>query len=312
METVAVILCTYNGEVYLKSQIDSILNQDSILVEIFARDDGSADRTLEILRQYGNRYSNFHLMNDGNTCNKGIKKGFMEALSWAVSYSDNILYFAFSDQDDVWLPSKLIKGIEKIRKSTNKNGALYYSNKTVVDENLNVKYKEKLSACNDFSDFYFVSCAYGCTMIINRKMAALSTQTCSSASHFHDDWIHRLAICLESDIIFDNNSYILYRQHGDNACGSFATEGKSLWHLIKRAFEYILNGKGYERATLATDILNHYGFLISEETKEKMKLVAEYKKSFQNKLRLLRKADISGRAAKERWIWKVKVLLGYF
>ena len=51
METVAVILCTYNGEVYLKSQIDSILNQDSILVEIFARDDGSTDRTLEILRQ---------------------------------------------------------------------------------------------------------------------------------------------------------------------------------------------------------------------------------------------------------------------
>ena len=95
METVAVILCTYNGEVYLKSQIDSILNQDSILVEIFARDDGSADRTLEILRQYGNRYSNFHLMNDGNTCNKGIKKGFMEALSWAISYSDDILYFAF-------------------------------------------------------------------------------------------------------------------------------------------------------------------------------------------------------------------------
>ena len=46
--------------------------------------------------------------------------------------------------------------------------------------------------------------------------------------------------------------------------------------------------------------------------KEKMKLVAEYKKSFQNKLRLLRKADISGRAAKERWIWKVKVVLGYF
>ena len=63
---------------------------------------------------------------------------------------------------------------------------------------------------------------------------------------------------------------------------------------------------------MATDILNHYSSLISEETKEKMKLVAEYKKSFQNKLRLLRKADISGRAAKERWIWKVKVLLGYF
>lgn len=312
METVAVVLCTYNGETYLENQIDSILNQNRVLVEIFVRDDGSTDRTLEILKHYANYYSNFHLMNNGNTCNKGIKKGFMEALNWAVSYSDDILYFAFSDQDDVWLPNKLIRGIEKIRKSTNKNGALYYSNKTVVDENLKVKYEEKLTGHNDFSDFYFVSCAYGCTMIINRKMAVLSSQTCSSASHFHDDWIHRLAISLESDIIFDDNSYILYRQHGDNVCGSFATEDKPLWYLIKRAFEYILKGKGYERATLAMDIMNNYSHLMSEEIKENMKLIAEYKKSPQNKLQLLRKADISGRPAKERWIWKVKVLLGYF
>lgn len=310
--TIAVILGTYNGEIYLKEQIDSILNQKDVLVQIFARDDGSTDQTLKILKKYANSYSNFHLMNNGNTDNKGIKNGFMEALKWAISYSDRFEYFSFSDQDDIWLPQKLITAIKKIEKSNNHNGALYYSNKTIVDENLKIKYTENFIEYNDFSNFYFVSNAYGCTMVINRKLAILSTQFVSSLSHFHDDWIHRLAICLNADIVFDNNSYILYRQHNANACGTFATDDKKIGHLIKRTFVYILKGGGYHRSELAKDILENYNNLINNEIKEKLKLVKEYKLNLKNKILLLTKADIKKRKKKEKIIWKIKVLLGYF
>ncbi len=311
-ETVAVILATYNGEKYLEDQIGSILNQKDVSVQIFARDDGSADQTLKILKKFANNYPNFHLLNNGITENKGIREGFIEILKWAISYPDNFTYFAFSDQDDFWLPEKLISAINEIKKSNNANGALYYSNKTIVDENLKVRYTENFTIYNDFSDFYFVSNAYGCTMVIDRKLAILSTKFVSTYSHFHDDWIHRLAICLGTDIIFDNNSYILYRQHNSNFCGTFATGDKSIGHLVKRTFDFISKGGGYNRAELAKDILKNYNTLISIDIKEKIKIVCIYKSSFKNKILLLKKADVKKRTHKEKIIWGIKVFIGYF
>ena len=58
MEKVCVLMSTYNGEKYLKEQLDSILNQNSIIVDILIRDDGSTDKTLNILYEYNKKYKN--------------------------------------------------------------------------------------------------------------------------------------------------------------------------------------------------------------------------------------------------------------
>lgn len=68
---IAVILGTYNGEEFVEEQILSILKQKDVLVHIFARDDGSNDRTVDILQKYERNYLNFHLMNEGKIINKG-------------------------------------------------------------------------------------------------------------------------------------------------------------------------------------------------------------------------------------------------
>ena len=312
MNSVAVILGTYNGEKYLKPQIESILKQEGVSVQVFARDDGSKDSTVQILRSYADKYSNFHLLDNGNTQNKGIRDGFMEALKWAKSYSTEYDFFAFSDQDDVWLPKKLNSAIEKIQDSVNKNGAIYYSNKTIVDENLTEKYQENFAESNDFSNFLFVSHAYGCTMVINRTLADIACQFVSHYAHFHDDWIHRLAICLGSDIVFDTNSYILYRQHGCNNCGTWATDDKSLLYLIKRTLSFLKNDNGYNRGGFAFDILDHYRDRINVDIKEKLTIVANYKSGVRNKCKLL-KIDLgSNRNLRDILIWKIKVLLGFF
>lgn len=312
MIPVAVILGTYNGESYLNAQIDSILRQEGVTVQIFARDDGSKDKTVDILRNYADTHDNFHLMDNGYTTNVGIKNSFMIALKWALSFSDEYDYFAFSDQDDVWLSKKLISGVEKIRESTNCNGALYYSNKTIVDENLSVLHQGHFIVQNSFSNFYFVSNAYGCTIVMNRTLANLSCQFVSRSAHFHDDWIHRLAICLGSDIVFDNESHILYRQHSNNNCGTFATDDKSLSHLTKRALSFIKNKDGYKRDLLAADILNNYGTILSDDVKAKLQTIADYKKKFGNRFRLIIKPNLSGRRTRDILIWRIKVLLGYF
>lgn len=312
MISVAVILGTYNGELYVSQQIDSILNQEDVLVHVFARDDGSKDKTVEILKKYASTYDHFHLMNDGETQNVGIKTSFMETLKWALSYSDSYDYFAFSDQDDMWLPNKLISGINKIKDNTNDSGAMYYSNKTIVDENLTIKKHELFDEREDFSNFFFVSRAYGCTIVMNRVLATLCCAFVSSYAHYHDDWVHRLAICLESGICFDTNSYILYRQHGDNNCGTWATDDKPFLYMMKRVLSFFKNNDGYNRSGFALDILEHYNDRLSNGVKEKLRLVAHYKESFRNKKKLLSVSLGKGRNLRDILIWKIKVLLGYF
>ncbi|RGI91212.1 glycosyltransferase [Blautia obeum] len=309
---IAVILGTYNGEEFVEEQILSILKQKDVLVHIFARDDGSNDRTVDILQKYERNYLNFHLMNEGKIINKGIKDNFICTLKWALSFPDNFEYFAFSDQDDVWEERKLISGINKIKNSTNENGALYYSNKTIVDKRLDILYQEKFYEKNSFSNFYFVSHAYGCTMVFNRKLAILGSKYISNAAHFHDDWIHRLAICLNSEIIFDENSYILYRQHGNNTCGTFATSSKSIIHLLKRTIEFMTVGGGYNRAKLSEDILREYSDRIDDLNRNKLRTIIEYKNSFLNKIKLINSAELTNKKLKEIVVWKIKVLIGYF
>ena len=312
MPSVAVVLGTYNGEQYLKEQIDSILMQEGVKLFVFVRDDSSTDCTMKILRRYKECVPNFYIINEGNTKNKGIKTGFIEALKWALSYSDEYDFFAFSDQDDVWLPRKLISGIDMLSNSNCPNGALYYSNKTIVNEKLEIEKEEHFKEGSSFSDFYFVSKAYGCTMIINRNLAMNCVQYVSKNCHFHDDWIHRLAICLECDIFFDNNSYILYRQHGENNCGTFATDDKPFRHLVKRTIEYIKKGGGHHRAELAQDIIDNYQSKMRNETINKLYMIANYKKSLKNKIKLLKNSELSGRKKKDIIIWKIKVLMNYF
>lgn len=310
MFSVAVILGTYNGEKYLQAQINSILGQVGVSVQIYARDDGSNDSTLNILRSYAISHTNFHLLNDGNTINKGIKYGFMETLEWALSDNKSD-FFAFSDQDDIWLPEKLITGIESIKDSLNANGALYYSNKTITDETLQILKQEHFEETNDFSNFLFVSRAYGCTIVMNRKLAQLCCQYVSKHAHYHDDWIHRLAICLNSDISFGTNSYILYRQHGDNNCGTWATDNKPFFYLVKRAFSFFKNNDGYNRSGFANDILEHYDDRLNDEIKIKLTLIANYKKSFRNKIRLLNISLGNGRKWIDVFLLKIKILIGY-
>ena len=92
-------MSTYNGEKYIKTQIDSILEQDYREIFLAIRDDGSTDHTVEILKQYEEKYKNISVKQEENV---GVIKSFFELVQNADENSD---YYAFSDQDDKWLLS---------------------------------------------------------------------------------------------------------------------------------------------------------------------------------------------------------------
>lgn len=106
-KTVSVVMATYNGERYLREQMDSILQQTYPLHEIIIQDDGSTDSTVEILRDYEAKYSNVHVF--VNPKNLGYKENFRTATLRATGD-----FIALSDQDDVWFPKKIEKQVGAI------------------------------------------------------------------------------------------------------------------------------------------------------------------------------------------------------
>ena len=99
-KSVSVVMCTYNGEKYIEEQLDSIIGQSYAVEEIVIQDDGSTDKTIDIVKRYQQKHSNIRLF--VNERNLGFNANFISAIQKA---SGN--YIALSDQDDIWDRNKI-------------------------------------------------------------------------------------------------------------------------------------------------------------------------------------------------------------
>jgi len=125
---VSIVLSTYNGERFLKEQIESLLNQTYKNVEIIAIDDRSNDKTVEILKSYG-RIKLYQ-----NEKRAGILKNFEKGISLAQGE-----YIALCDQDDVWYPQKIEIQVKELNKFD--MPAMVHSDLEVIDEEGNLLHK---------------------------------------------------------------------------------------------------------------------------------------------------------------------------
>jgi len=98
---VSIVLCTFNGEEYLKEQLDSIVQQTYPLYEVIAQDDGSTDRTLDILHEYAEKYPIIKVYKNSDH-RYGLNSNFFNATKKATGD-----FIAFSDQDDIWELNKI-------------------------------------------------------------------------------------------------------------------------------------------------------------------------------------------------------------
>ncbi len=206
---VLVLLSTYNGEKYLEEQLDSIFKQKDVKVDILVRDDGSTDSTHKILN---------------NWQAKGKLKWYTgENLKPAKSFINLIMnapkaeYYAFCDQDDVWLENKLSVGITALE---HQGADLYYSSYTVVDKNLNILEEDRQKPImKTLGQAAVYASVTGCTMVFTRKLLNFAKMYKPENIMMHDSWLFKIALATECEIVYDNCSHILYRQHGNNAVG---------------------------------------------------------------------------------------------
>ena len=104
---VSVVVCTYNGEQFLREQLESVVNQTFPLHEIIIQDDGSTDRTMQIAMEYANRYDN--IIVKSNPDKQGINGNFFSAMRSCTGD-----FIAICDQDDLWAQDKIERQVAAI------------------------------------------------------------------------------------------------------------------------------------------------------------------------------------------------------
>lgn len=214
MKKVQVLLSTYNGEKYLREQIDSILNQEYKEITLLIRDDGSTDSTLDILREYTDKYENISYYAGDNL---GVQNSFFDLMKAADKNAD---YYAFSDQDDVWLPEKIKRAVETLEKEVPEKPLLYASKTKLVNEKLEiipVKIR-KYALTPDFGNALVENICTGCTEVFNKELLNLVDNKIPEFTVMHDWWLY-LSAAAFGKVVYDTKAGILYRQHRDNEVG---------------------------------------------------------------------------------------------
>lgn len=227
---IQVLMSTYNGEKYLEEQLDSLLNQSYKNMKILIRDDGSKDRTIDILDEYSKKYS------EKIKCIYGENIGVIASFLELINRSDgNCKYFAFCDQDDIWLKEKVEKAVDKMKDDI---PFLYFSNKILVDENLNILKKETSNLSITLENSLIENLATGCTVMVNKKLLdVIKNKNINHQKILMHDWLLFILSNLLGEVYFDKNAYILYRQHSNNVVGIEINIIKKNWKKFKRLKE---------------------------------------------------------------------------
>ena len=210
---VAILMATSNGEQFIQEQIESILNQKNVNVHFYISDDGSTDKTLNIVNDYFKQYPDqFKKLYQVR-----FKHPARNFLSMFNKIPDSYDYYAYADQDDVWLEDKLENAIDKI-----KQGHALYCGRT---ENVNKKletigYSPLFSFPPIFKNAIVQSIAGSNTMVFNHDIFKLLTQSFDFPVPMHDWWTYILTTFAGYSVYYDPIPKVLYRQHDHNFNGS--------------------------------------------------------------------------------------------
>ncbi len=233
---VAILMCTFNGELYLKEQLDSIKTQDYKNWTLYVSDDGSTDQTLSILKNYQAFWGKdkLHIL-------KGPRQGFQKNfMSLIISKKIHADFYMLCDQDDVWLPKKIITAIHHLQNQDQSCPQLYCGRTSYVTKKLKfIKDSELFLRPRSFHNAIVQSIAGGNTMAYNNALKKISMKFPEVKIISHDWWLYILCELSFGQTYYDHNSYILYRQHERSLIGanvSWLAKLKRLYMLLSGKF----------------------------------------------------------------------------
>lgn len=274
MEKVCIMLSTYNGEKYLEEQLESIFLQSEVDVFLVVRDDGSNDDTIQILHNWSEKTQKVYFPDElnGFHCANGVGSSYMLLLRYCINNFPDVNYFGFADQDDVWKEDKVIRGVKALEKYDT-DRTLYFTKKSIVDENLKRIGQDVIRFHNNFCDFLSPNDASGCTMLFNRSLGEqIIIANYEQTGFMHDSILMNVALCTGAKIIYDDYESILYRQHSSNVVGR-----KTEQLLTRKNLSIIFQKRRHYTRKEAVMILKFYGEQIAPETKKLLEEVMNVK-----------------------------------
>jgi rhamnosyltransferase len=238
---ILVILASYNGAKYIEEQIDSILNQESVLLDIIVYDDCSTDNTVEVLNNYNLNNSVTIYKREKGTGNAA--RNFLDSIeSLSEELVNSYDFIAFSDQDDIWLPNKMLEAGKMLK---NEQSSLYFSNLNLWDENTNFKSIIKKSYPQKKYDYLFEGGSAGCTYVFTNELCIGLQKVLKKTNYYewkyfsHDWFVYFYARVNNFKVSIDSKAYITYRIHANNAYGQVNRFSLS---AIQERIKYVKNG----------------------------------------------------------------------
>ena len=231
-KSIIILLATYNGEKYIREQLNSIINNLYSNLKLIISDDASTDATLTILREFEDKYSFISVINHEDTPH-GAFYNFQNLIQFVKTKKINADYYMFSDQDDVWKEDKIQDSVSEIEKQNDGKPVLIYTSKEYVDENL-----EPLGFNVPKEDLFDINIlhqnkTYGCTYIFNKQ---LLDKLDYQAPDFFINYDHYVAFqaFLYGNVYYFPEKTILYRQHGNNVSGIVKRKLKERINFMKK------------------------------------------------------------------------------
>lgn len=293
---VQILMATYNGEKYLREQLDSLLRQTVQEIQILIRDDASCDGTVKILAEYAQKYSNIQFY-EGN--NIGAQNSFFDLFTHVDEQAD---YIATCDQDDVWYEDKLETALQAL--DSIEGAALYCCRTQLTDENLN-PLTDKLRSKTPqiaFGNALIESTCTGCTMVINKALYDFIDGRWPTKSLIHDWWFCQVALCF-GQVVYDDEPHIFYRQHANNTIGL----DNSRLALMKRQIRAFPKFKGKYTAQMEEFI---HIFPLSGENKYLAELMVGTRYSWKCRWKILFEKRIFRQGKIDTFLFKCMLGLG--
>lgn len=335
---IQILMSTYNGEKYLAEQLDSLLSQtiaekEGWEMQILIRDDGSGDKTCDILQNYAKKDSRIRYFASDN---KGVIQSFFDLIDMSEKDAD---YLAFCDQDDVWMPEKLERAVTKLTergKAANADKPFAIADKSLANADKPSANADKPAAdmpllyCGrplltdsslnpidtvwlggnlrpSFGNALVENICVGCTCVINHALADLLRLGRPSFTTMHDRWFYLVASCF-GEVIYDTKAQIYYRQHGGNAVGM---KKNHFQELAQRMQSYRRKrGSNMRQAQAFLDFCTDHSLAIPKPQKILVKDMANMKKYPKARWRLLKNKAIYRQRKGDDLAFKLLILLG--
>lgn len=270
--SVAILMGTYNGEKYLRQQLDSIEGQTLENWRLIVSDDGSTDGTLNLLEEYRLRWGVERM-----EVRQGPRQGFCtNFMSLVCDKEIDADFFAFSDQDDVWLKNKLEVAVTRIIQSASYNQPyLYCGRTTYVKDNLQPYDNSPYFVYpKTFRNALVQSLAGGNTMVFNRQAKKLLEKANVLNPVSHDWWLYQLVTGSGGFVDYDAEPYVLYRQHDEALIGG----NTSLMDKLKR-IKMVINGRFKEWNDINIDALDRARICLNHSAIEILDLFVRLRNS---------------------------------